>query len=105
MIVSRVYPSSVPCLPDICHSPEAFNRFSNGSGDGKKFSYLDHQTFTATVNCLEPKFLNCFPALFTLAAFHMLELGGTRLIRLYCGEVGAEKPSPATKGFLKERLP
>jgi hypothetical protein len=102
MIVSGVYPSSVPCLPDICHSPEAFNRFSNRSGDGKVSSYFDHQTFTATVNRTEPKFLDCFPALFTLAAFHMLELGGARLVCLYCGEVGAEKLPPATKGLLEE---
>jgi hypothetical protein len=78
MTVSGMCPSLVLCLPDICHSPEAFNKFSNESGDGNKSSYFDHQTFTSTVDRPEPELLNRFPALFTLATFHMLELGGTR---------------------------
>ena len=71
-------------------------------GRKRIYSYFDHQTFTPTVDRLEPKFLNCIPALFTLATFHMIKLSSTGLVRLYCGEVCAEKFSPATKGLLKE---
>jgi len=71
-------------------------------GKERIYSYFDHQTFTPTVDRLEPKSLNRIPALFTLATFHMLKLGGTGLVRLYCGEVCAEKLSPATKGLLEE---
>jgi hypothetical protein len=66
------------------------------------YSYFDHQTFTPTVDRLEPKFLNCIPALFTLATFHMVKLSGTGFVRLYYREVCAEKLSPATKGLLEE---
>lgn len=68
----------------------------------KHISYFDHQTFTATVDRPEPKFLDCFLTLFTLAAFHVLELSGTGLVYMYCREVRAEKLSPATKGLLEE---
>ncbi len=102
MTVFGMCPSWDPCLPELCHCPEAFNRFSNKSGEGKISSYFDHQTFTPTVDRPEPKFLNCIPALFTLATFHMLKLSSTGLVRLYCGELGAEKLSPATKGLLEE---
>jgi hypothetical protein len=66
------------------------------------YSYFNHQTFTPTVDRLEPKSLNYIPALFTLATFHMLKLSGTGLVRLYSGEVCAEKLSPASKGLLEE---
>ena len=71
-------------------------------GKERIYSYFDHQTFTPTVDRLEPKSLNCIPALFTLATFHMPKLSGTGLVRLYCREVCAEKLSPATKGLLEE---
>lgn len=66
------------------------------------YSYFDHQTFTPTVDRPEPKLLNCIPALFTLATFHMLKLSRTGLVRLYRGEVRAEKLSPASKRLLEE---
>lgn len=71
-------------------------------GKERIYSYFDHQTFTPTVDRLEPEFLNCIPALFTLATFHMVKLSNTGLVRLYCGEVCAEKLSPATKRLLEE---
>ena len=64
------------------------------------WSYFDHQTFTPTVDRLEPKFLNCIPALFTLATFHMVKLSSTGFVPLHYREVCAEKPSPATEGLL-----
>lgn len=54
-------------------------------GDEIIYSYFDHQTLTPTVDRPEPEFLNCIPALFTLATFHMLKLSGTGLVRLYRG--------------------
>jgi hypothetical protein len=76
--------------------------FPMSQGKERIYSYFDHQTFAPTVDRPEPKFLNCPPALFTLATFHMLKLSGTGLVRLYCGEVCAEKLSPPSKGLLEE---
>ena len=101
-IVFGTYPSLVPCLPELRHGPEAFKIFSNMSGDQNISSYFDHQTFTSTVDRPEPKILNRFPAIFTLAAFHVVEPSSTRLARVHCREVGAEKPSPVAKGLLEE---
>ena len=71
-------------------------------GKERKYSHFDHQTFTPTVDRPEPKFFNYLPTLFTLATFDMVKLSGTGLVRLYCGEVCAEKLSPASKGLLEE---
>ena len=105
MNVSGIYPSSVPNLPELPRGPEALRRFSNVSGHRNLSTHFDHQSFTAAVDSPEPKFLGCIPAPLTLTAFHMIESSSTRLIRVHCRKMVAEKLPSAAKGFLEERLP
>jgi hypothetical protein len=78
------------------------SRTRKGDGGQNISSHFDHQTFTATVDRPEPKILNCFPALLTLATFYVIKFSRTGFVRLRRPKVSVKKVSPATKGLLEK---